>query len=235
MALPQLKTITYELELPSTGETIKFRPFLVKEQKNLMIAQESEDEKMMESAFAQILNDCVIDDIDPYKMPMFDMEYVFLRIRGKSVGDKVTLNLLCPDDEKTRVNVEIDLKDVDVQMKEGHTNIIQLTKDISMTMRYPQLGDIARLGKKGSGTENIFSLIKKCIQEIHDGEDVHHRVDMSEKELDSFIESMSSKNFESLTAFFETMPKLQHAIEVKNPKTKKKGEIILEGLESFFV
>ena len=235
MALPQLKTITYELELPSTGETIKFRPFLVKEQKNLMIAQESEDEKMMESAFAPILNDCVIDDIDPYKMPMFDMEYVFLRIRGKSVGDKVTLNLLCPDDEKTRVNVEIDLKDVDVQMKEGHTNIIQLTKDISMTMRYPQLGDIARLGKKGSGTENIFSLIKKCIQEIHDGEDVHHRVDMSEKELDSFIESMSSKNFESLTAFFETMPKLQHAIEVKNPKTKKKGEIILEGLESFFV
>ena len=235
MALPQLKTTTYELELPSTGETIKFRPFLVKEQKNLMIAQESEDEKMMESAFAQILNDCVINDIDPYKMPMFDMEYVFLRIRGKSVGDKVTLNLLCPDDEKTRVNVEIDLKDVDVQMKEGHTNIIQLTNDISMTMRYPQLGDIARLGKKGSGTENIFSLIKKCIQEIHDGEDVHHRVDMSEKELDNFIESMSSKNFESLTAFFETMPKLQHAIEVKNPKTKKKGEIILEGLESFFV
>ena len=235
MALPQLKTITYELELPSTGETIKFRPFLVKEQKNLMIAQESEDAKLMETTFAQILGDCVLDDIDPYKMPMFDMEYVFLRIRGKSVGDKVTLNLLCPDDEKTRVNVEIDLKDVDVQMKEGHTNIIQLTKDISMTMRYPQLGDIARLGKKGSGTENIFSLIKKCIQEIHDGEDVHHRVDMSEKELDSFIESMSSKNFESLTAFFETMPKLQHAIEVKNPKTKKKGEIILEGLESFFV
>ena len=235
MALPQLKTLTYELNLPSNGKAIKYRPFLVKEQKNLMIAQESEDEKMMETAFAQIIGDCVLDDIDPYKMPMFDMEYVFLRIRGKSVGDKVTLNLLCPDDEKTRVNVEIDLKDVDVQMKEGHTNIIQLTKDISMTMRYPQLGDIARLGKKGSGTENIFSLIKKCIQEIHDGEDVHHRVDMSEKELDSFIESMSSKNFESLTAFFETMPKLQHAIEVKNPKTKKKGEIILEGLESFFV
>ena len=234
MALPQLKTITYELELPSTGETIKFRPFLVKEQKNLMIAQESEDEKMMESAFAQILNDCVIDDIDPYKMPMFDMEYVFLRIRGKSVGDKVTLNLLCPDDEKTRVNVEIDLKDVDVQMKEGHTNIIQLTKDISMTMRYPQLGDIARLGKKGSGTENIFSLIKKCIQEIHDGEDVHHRVDMSEKELNDFIESMSTEQFENLSAFFETMPKLQHVVEVKNPKTKKKGEVLIEGLQSFF-
>ena len=235
MALPELKTLTYELKLPSTGETIKYRPFLVKEQKNLMIAQESEDEKLMETAFAQILNDCVLDDIDPYKMPMFDMEYIFLRIRGKSVGDKITLNLLCPDDEKTRVNVEIDLEEVDVQMKENHTNVIQLTKDISMTMRYPCLGDISRLGNKGKGTENIFKMIKKCIHEIHNGEDVHHRVDMAEKELDNFIESMSSKNFESVTTFFETMPKLQHAIEVKNPKTKKKGEVLIEGLESFFV
>ena len=234
MALPKLKTLTYELKLPSTGETVKYRPFHVKEQKNLMIAQESEDEKLMETAFAQILNDCVLDDIDPYKMPLFDMEYIFLRIRGKSVGEKVVLNVLCPDDEKTRVDVEIDLEEVDVQMKEDHTNVIQLTKDISMTMRYPCLGDIARLGNKGKGTENIFNMIKKCIHEIHDGEDVHHRVDMSEKELDTFIESMSSKNFESLTDFFETMPKLQHAIEVKNPKTKKKGEVLIEGLESFF-
>ena len=237
MALPKLKTLTYELNLPSTGKTIKYRPFLVKEQKHLMIAQESEDAKLMETTFAQILNDCVLDDIDPYKMPLFDMEYIFLRIRGKSVGDKITLNLLCPDDEKTRVNVEIDLEEVNVQMKEDHTNVVQLTDDISIIMKYPCLGDIAKLGTSGKNrnTENIFNMIKKCIHEIHDGEDVHHRVDMSEKELNTFIESMSSKNFESLTDFFETMPKLQHTIEVKNPKTKKKGEVLIQGLESFFV
>ena len=235
MALPKLKTLTYELNLPSNGETIKYRPFLVKEQKNLMIAQESEDEKMMETAFAQIIGDCVLDDIDPYKMPMFDMEYVFLRIRGKSVGEKVTLNVLCPDDKKTRVSVEVDLEEVDVQMKEDHTNVVQLTDSISMVMRYPCLGDVVGVGKVNTGTENIFHLIKKCIHEIHDGEDVHSRVDMSEKELDDFLDSMSAKNFENLTGFFESMPKLQHVIEVKNPKTKKKGEVLVEGLESFFV
>ena len=232
MALPQLKTLTYELNLPSTGQTIKYRPFLVKEQKNLMIAQESEDEKMMETAFAQIINDCVLDDIDPYKMPVFDMEYVFLRIRAKSVGEKVTLNLLCPDDEKTRVNVDLDLQEVDVQMKEDHTNIVKLTDDISMVMRYPCLGDVTGAGT--TGTENIFRLIKTCVHEIHDGETVHHRVDMSEKELDTFLDSMSAQNFETLAGFFETMPKLQHAIEVRNPKTKKKGEVLVEGLQSFF-
>ena len=232
MALPQLKTLTYELNLPSTGQTIKYRPFLVKEQKNLMIAQESEDEKMMETAFAQIINDCVLDDIDPYKMPVFDMEYVFLRIRAKSVGEKVTLNLLCPDDEKTRVNVDLDLQEVDVQMKEDHTNIVKLTDDISMVMRYPCLGDVTGAGT--TGTENIFRLIKTCVHEIHDGETVHHRVDMSEKELDTFLDSMSAQNFETLAGFFETMPKLQHAIEVRNPKTKKNGEVLVEGLQSFF-
>ena len=232
MALPQLKTSTYELNLPSNGRAIKYRPFLVKEQKNLMIAQESEDEKMMETAFAQIINDCVLDDIDPYKMPVFDMEYVFLRIRAKSVGEKVTLNLLCPDDEKTRVNVDLDLQEVDVQMKEDHTNIVKLTDDISMVMRYPCLGDVTGAGT--TGTENIFRLIKTCVHEIHDGETVHHRVDMSEKELDTFLDSMSAQNFETLAGFFETMPKLQHAIEVRNPKTKKKGEVLVEGLQSFF-
>ena len=233
MALPKLNTLTYELELPSTGEKLKYRPFLVKEQKALMIAQESQDEKLMENTFAQILNDCVLDDIDPYKMAMFDMEYVFLRIRGKSVGEKVVLNVLCPDDEKTRVDVEIDLEEVDVQMKEDHTNIIELTDDISMIMRYPCLGDITGL-TVNTGTENIFNMIKKCIHEIHDGDEVFARIDMSEKELDAFLDSMSSKNFENLTNFFETMPKLLYEIEVKNPKTKKKNKIPIEGLQSFF-
>ena len=234
MALPKLDTVHYELTLPSTGETLKYRPFLVKEQKELMIAQESEDEKLIESAFAQIINDCVLDDIDPYKMPMFDVEYVFMRIRGKSVGEKVTLNLLCPDDEKTRVDVEIDLEKVDIQMKEDHTNVIELTDNISIIMKYPCLEDMSGFGDQGE-VKSIFSMIKRCIHEVHDGETIHNKVDMSEKELDEFIDSMSTSHFESLTTFFETMPKLQHAVTVKNPKTKKKNEIIIEGIQSFFV
>ena len=234
MALPKLDTVHYELTLPSTGEKLKYRPFLVKEQKELMIAQESEDDKLIESAFAQILNNCILEDIDPYKMPMFDVEYIFLRIRGKSVGEKVTLNLLCPDDEKTRVNVEIDLEKVDVQMKEDHTNIIDLTSDISIIMKYPCLADMAGFTDEGE-VKSVFGMIKRCINEVHEGETVHNKVDMSEKELDDFIDSMSTSHFEDLTKFFDTMPKLLHIIEVKNPKTKKKVEIPIEGLQSFFV
>jgi hypothetical protein len=234
MALPKLNTLTYELELPSSGEKLKYRPFLVKEQKALMIAQESEDEKLIENTFAQIINDCVFDDVDPYTMPMFDIEYVFLRIRGKSVGEKVKLNLLCPDDEKTRVDVEIDLEEVDVQMSKDHTNVVDLTKDIKLIMKYPCLKDMAGLDNTGK-VSSIFEMIKRCIHEVHDGDTVYNRVDMSEKELDEFIDSMSTENFDQVSNFFETMPKLQHTIEVKNPKTKKKNEILIEGLQSFFV
>ena len=233
MALPKLNTLTYELELPSTGETLKYRPFLVKEQKALMIAQESGDDKIIENTFAQIVSDCVFDDIDPYKMPMFDIEYVFLQLRGKSVGEKIKLNLLCSDDEKTRVDVEIDLKDVTVQMKEEHTNIVELTKNIHIVMKYPTLSDMSGFDDKGQ-IQSIFEMIKRCVSEIHDGETVYNKVDISEKELDEFIDSMSTENFENLSAFFETMPKLQHVVEVKNPKTKKKNEILIEGLQSFF-
>ena len=234
MALPKLNTLTYELELPSSGEKLRYRPFLVKEQKALMIAQETEDDKLIESTFAQIINDCVFDDVDPYTMPMFDIEYVFLRIRGKSVGEKVKLNLLCPDDETTRVDVEIDLEEVDVQMSEEHTNIVDITKEIKLIMRYPCLKDMAGFDDTGQ-VSSMFDMIKRCIHEVHDGETVHNKVDISEKELDEFIDSMSTDNFEKVSNFFETMPKLQHVIQVKNPKTKKKNEILIEGLQSFFV
>ena len=234
MALPKLNTITYELNLPSTGEKIEYRPFLVKEQKALLIAQESDDAKQIEKAFAQIINDCVVDNIDPYNLPMFDIEYVFLRIRGKSVGETVKLNVLCPDDEKTRVDVEVNLEEVDVQMSVEHTNIIELTKDISMVMKYPCLKDMTGFDEDGDIT-NIFEMIKRCVHEVHDGETVYNKIDMSESELDEFIDSMSTENFEKVTNFFDTMPKLIHVIEVKNPKTKKKSEIPIEGLQSFFV
>ena len=199
-----------------------------------MIAQESEDDKLIENTFAQIINDCVFDDVDPYTMPMFDIEYLFLRIRGKSVGEKVKLNLLCPDDEKTRVDVEVNLEEVDIQMSKDHTNIIKLTDDIHIIMKYPCLKDMAGFDDTGE-VSSIFDMIKRCIFEVRDGETVYNKVDISEKELDDFIDSMSTENFDHVSKFFETMPKLYHEVEVKNPKTKKKNKIPIEGLQSFFV
>jgi hypothetical protein len=233
MALPKLDTLTYELTLPSTGEQLKFRPFLVKEQKALMIAQESEDDKQIQDAFAQIIDACTFGEIDAYTIPMFDIEYIFLQLRGKSVGEKVQINVLCPDDEKTRVDIEIDLKDVDIQMVEEHTNIIQLTDNISVIMKYPTLSDMSGFGDAGEVT-SVFTMMKRCINEIHDKETIYNKIDISEKDLDEFIDSMSTENFENFSAFFETMPKLQHMVTVKNPKTKKKNEVLIEGLQSFF-
>jgi len=233
MALPKLNTVTYDLSLPSTGQKLEYRPFLVKEQKALMIAQESNDNKQIEKAFAQIINDCVIDDVDPYAMPMFDIEYIFLRIRGKSVGEKIQLNLLCPDDEETRVSVEIDLEEVDVQMQKEHTNTIELSNDVSMIMKYPCLKDMIGFDEEGEIT-NLFEMIRRCVSEVRQGEAVYNRIDISDKELDEFIESMTASNFEDVTNFFQTMPKLMHVVDVTNPKTKKKNEIPIEGLQSFF-
>ena len=233
MALPKLDTVTYDLTLPSSGQKLEYRPFLVKEQKALMIAQESGDDKQIERTFAQIINDCVLDDLDPYALPMFDVEYIFLRIRGKSVGEKVKLNLLCPDDEETRVNVEVNLEEVDVQMQKDHTNIVELSKDITMVMKYPCLKDMTGFDDEGEIT-NLFEMIKRCVHEVRQGDTIYNRVDISDKELDEFIDSMSSGNFEDITNFFSTMPKLIHDVEVKNPKTKKMSEIPIEGLQSFF-
>lgn len=234
MALPKLNTVTYDLSLPSTGQKLEYRPFLVKEQKALMIAQESNDNKQIEKAFAQIINDCVLDDVDPYTLPMFDVEYIFLRIRGKSVGEKVELSLLCPDDEKTRVDVEINLEEVDVQMSVDHTNVIELSNDISLIMKYPCLKDMTGFDDEGE-IKNLFEMIKRCVHEVRQGETIYNRVDISDKELEDFIDSMSSDHFDQVTNFFSTMPKLLHVVEVKNPKTKKKNEIPIEGLQSFFV
>ena len=234
MALPKLSTVTYDFTLPSTGQKLEYRPFLVKEQKALMIAQESGDDRQIEKAFAQIINDCVIADIDPYELPMFDVEYIFLRIRGKSVGEKVKLSLLCPDDEKTRVDVEVNLEEVDVQMQKEHTNTVELSNDVSMIMKYPCLKDMTGFDDKGEIT-NMFEMIRRCIYEVRQGDTVYNRVDITDKELDEFIESMTADNFENISNFFSTMPKLIHVVEVKNPKTKKKSEIPIEGLQSFFV
>ena len=230
MALPKLDTPTYELEQPSTGEMIKYRPFLVREQKQLMMAQESEDETSIKNAMADVITQCTFEKINPFDIPLFDVELLFLRIRSKSVGENVDLNLLCPDDEKTKVTKTIKLEDVDVIMKEGHTNEIAITDKIKIVMRYPRLDDM--LG--ADEIEDIFKMVYRCVHEIHDGEKVYHKIDMSEKELIDFVDSLTSEQFEKVTDFFDSMPKVQHVVEVTNPKTKKKGEVVIDGVASFF-
>ena len=235
MALPKLEAQVYELELPSTGEKIKYRPFLVKEQKVLMIASESEDEKQIRDALAGIISACTYEKIDPFNVPMFDIEFLFLRIRGKSVGEKIELNLLCPDDNETRVKTTLNLEDVDVNMKAGHTSEISITDKIKIIMNYPTLTDtIGISGKEDTGINEVIAMIKKCIHEIHDGETVHSKIDISESDLNEFVDNLTTEQFESLGEFFETMPKIAHSVEVTNPKTKKKGEVVIEGIQSFF-
>ena len=233
MALPKLETQVFELEQPSTGDKIKYRPFLVKEQKVLMLAQESEDVKEVNSALASLISSCTFEKIDPYSIPMFDIEFLFLRIRGKSVGEKVDLNVLCTDDDKTRVKTTLNLSEVNVNMKEGHTNIIDVTDKIKIVMRYPTLKDMVDMDGM-QDINNVLLMMKKCVHEILDGEEVHSRVDMSESELEEFFESLSGQQFEKVTEFFDTMPKIAHAIKITNPKTKKENDVILEGLQSFF-
>ena len=235
MALPKLESQVYELEQPSTGEKIKYRPFLVKEQKVLMMASESEDEKQIRDALAGIIFNCTYEKIDPFNVPMFDVEFLFLRIRGKSVGEKIELNLLCPDDGETRVKTKLNLEDVGVNQKLGHTNEISITDKIKIIMNYPTIKEMSGLNTENSSDmDQILGMMKRCIHEVHDGETVHTKIDMSESDLDEFIESLTTEQFENVANFFDTMPKVAHSIEVTNPKTKKKGEVVIEGIQSFF-
>ena len=234
MGLPKLDTPTYELVVPSTQQKIKYRPFLVKEQKLLLMAQESNQEENYVQTMTEIINACTFGSVDAKLTPIFDIEYIFLQLRSKSVGEKVELNLLCPDDEKTYVNKIVDLSKLEVQMVENHTNVIQLTDKIKMIMKYPLLQDMSGIRTDGmSQTMQSFAVMKYCVSEIHDGDTIFHRIDISDKDLEDFLESMDTKQLETLMQFFETMPKVIHTVEVTNPKTKVKSEIVLEGMESF--
>ena len=233
MALPKLNTPTYELELPSTGEIIKYRPFLVKEQKLLLIAQESGEEKQIANAMGELVNSCTFGKVNTKSAPMFDIEYLFLKIRGKSVGEKVKLNLICPDDGKTTVPYELNLEDVECQVQDDHSNEIQINEDIKIVFRYPLLNDLQNVKASAGDSEKTFHFMECCIDSIHSGDDVFQRIDIKDKELSNFIEQFTNEQFEKITQFFNTMPKLRHVVKVTNPKTKKKNEILLEGLESF--
>ena len=234
MALPKLETPIYETELPSTGEKIKYRPFLVKEQKLLLIAQESKDTKETMQSMTQLIDSCTFNKINTLTSPLFDIEYLFLRIREKSVGSKITIMITCPDDNETKVPVKMDLTDVNVQMTAGHTNEIKISKDIKIIMKYPLLSDIAKVEIEGSDN-SVFSILQQCVNEIHHGDTIYHKVDMTDKDLEEFIDSFSTQQFELVTEFFETMPKLRHIVNVTNPNTKVKSEVVIEGLDSFLV
>ena len=233
MALPRLNTPTYELELPSTGEKIKYRPFLIKEQKLLLIAQESGEDSQLMDAMIELVLSCTFGKIDANKYPIFDVEYLFLQIRARSVGETVDLNLICPDDGETQVPVTINLQELSVAVKEEHSNIAKLNDKISIHFRYPILSDMKGLQGQASEMETMFHVINNCVNEIHDGDEIYRRIDMSESEINEFIDSLSAGQFGKITEFFQTTPKLRHVIKVTNPKTKVKGEVVLEGLTDF--
>ena len=236
MALPKLTTPTYELEVPSTDEKIKYRPFLVKEEKILLIALESGENKDIISAVKEIVSECTFGKVDLGILPMFDVEYIFLNIRAKSVGEISTLKLLCPDDGETYANVDVNLNDVQVHVDEGHNNKIELTDEMGIIMTYPNIDSYTKSGITDITASNMLDVIGTCILQIYDkkGEEVFEAKDQTTKELTEFIEQLNTKQFKDLQQFFDTMPRLKHTVEIKNPKTKVKTKVLLQGLNDFF-
>jgi hypothetical protein len=238
MPLPKISTPSYELELPSTEETIQYRPFLVKEEKLLVIALESEDTKQITTAIKTVIKNCILTkNIKVEALPTFDIEYLFLNIRGKSVGEELEVNIICPDDEETQVPVKINLDDIKVQKNEEHTNKIKIDKSIMMEMKYPSLEQFIKNNfdfTNKNAMDQSFDLIASCIDKIFTEDEVWSTADVTKKELTDFLESMNSSQFKDIEKFFETMPKLSHKIKIKNPKTEVESEVILEGLASFF-
>ncbi len=236
MALPKLTTPTYELEIPSTDEKIKYRPFLVKEEKILMMALESKQEKDITQAVKDIVKECTFNKVNIDNMPMFDVEYIFLNIRSKSVGEVSKLKILCPDDKKTYADVELDLNEVNVQVGEDHTNKIELGNGMGMIMKYPSIDSFKDSGIRDINASNMLEVISTCILQIYEdeGKKVYNSKDQTQKELTDFIEQLNTKQFKDVQKFFDTMPKLKHEITVKNPKTKVESKITLSGLNDFF-
>ena len=236
MALPKLTTPTYELELPSTDEKIKYRPFLVKEEKILMMAMESKATADITQAVKDIVSECTFKKIDITNMPMFDVEYIFLQIRSKSVGEVSKLKLLCPDDGKTYAEVELNLTEVKVQVGDDHTNKIELGDGKGMIMKYPTLESFKESGIRDINPSNMLDVIGTCIMQIfeEEGKKTYDPKDQTKKEVTDFIEQLNTKQFKQVQKFFETMPKLKHEVTIKNPKTKKESKITLTGLNDFF-
>ena len=237
MPLPKVSTPTYELEIPSLKKKIKYRPFLVKEEKILIIALESEDSKQIANAVKDVISNCIITrGIKIDSLATFDIEYLFLNIRGKSVGEHVDVLITCPDDNKTQVPMSINLDDIKVEVSENHTREIQLDDDLSVRMRYPSMNEFITNNFTGGDVtvDDTFKVICTCIEQVYNEEEAWSAKDCTKKELVEFVESLSSKQFKQIEQFFETMPKLKHVLKVTNPNTGVDNEIVMEGLNSFF-
>ena len=238
MALPRIDVPIYELVIPSTDEKIKFRPFLVKEEKILLIAMESGKSEDMIQSVKDIVDECTFNKLKLGEMPMFDVEYLFLNIRAKSVGEVSKLKVLCQDDMKTYANVEIDLNEVQVEVDgDIHSNKIELTDEMGVIMKYPTIDSFTKNGIKNITAANMIDVIASCVEQVYDkkGEEVYDSKDSTQAEVIDFVEQLNTTQFQKVQAFFDTMPRLQHTITVKNPKTKVESEVTLTGLNDFFV
>ena len=239
MPLPKINTPTYEMTLPSTGKKIKYRPFLVREEKILIMAMETEDMSQITNAIVQILSDCILSkDVKVESLATFDIEYLFLNVRAKSVGETVEVNITCPDDGETQVEMSINIDTIKIQKTRGHKNIIKLDDELSMKLKYPSLDQFVEnnfeLSNETSQVGQSLSMISSCIEMIYNAEESWEASDCTKDELDDFIGQLNTKQFKEIEKFFTTMPKLSHKIMVKNPNTGVESEVVLEGLASFF-
>ena len=238
MPLPTIATPTYELELPSTGKKIKYRPFLVKEEKLLVLALETEDTKQISTAIKTVLKNCIqTRGVKVENLPTFDIEYLFLNIRGKSVGEEIEVNLISPDDKVTEVPVSINIDDIEIQKSKDHDKKIKLDDTLIMEMKYPSLDQFIKSNFDFGDEVDMdqsFELIASCINKIYNEEEVLSTADCTKKEVKDFLEQMNSMQFKEIEKFFDTMPKLSHSVTFTNPKTKVESTVVLEGLSSFF-
>ena len=241
MPLPKIATPTYELVLPSTGKTIKYRPFLVKEEKILILALESQSTKEITNAIKQVLKDCIITkSIKVEALPTFDIEYIFLNVRGKSVGESLDLIITCGDDGETQVPITVFIDQIKVQEDPEHKKDIQLDTDLVLRMKYPSLDQFIKTNfdfssnQSSSNIERSFDIIASCIDVIFNAEESWSAADSTKKELTDWIETLTPNQFKEIEKFFDTMPRLSHTVKVINPKTKVESDVVLEGLTSFF-
>lgn len=237
MALPSLATPTYELDLPSTKKKIKYRPFLVKEEKVLLLATESDNAEEVRNAVKTIVKNCILSRVKLEELTSFDLEYLFLKIRAASVGEDVPMKITCLDDNETKVDYVVDISEVKVHVPEGHTTKIKLTDEVGMIMKYPGLDefvDITLMGKNLETPDEVFETIANCIDQIYEGEEVFDSTTTTHEEKIQFIESLTQKQFEDVQKFFQTMPVLRHQFKITNPNTGVESTYTLEGLQSFF-
>jgi len=232
MPLPEIATPIYTLTLPSTKKKIKYRPFLVKEQKLLILAMENEDQEQILDAITNTIQTCLLTKIDVKDMALFDIEYLFMQIRARSISEEVEMKVTCQDDGETTVDIKFMVDDIKVEFPKGHTNIIKLTDDLTVEMKYPDIDYFTKINFMEE-TPDEYELVAKCIKRVYVGEDDYTSDSLEESK--AWVEGLTNQQFEKIQQFFETMPTLRHVLKVKNPKTKVVNEVVLEGLSDFFV